>query len=107
MTSEDTQSWPRHFRATVTLALPLIGAQLAQMAMGVTDTIMLGWLGAVELAASVLATQAFFLLFIFGGGFADAAVLSPPTPKAAATRAACAARSAWASGSSASTAPPP
>ncbi len=74
MTSEDTQSWPRHFRATVTLALPLIGAQLAQMAMGVTDTVMLGWLGATELAASVLATQAYFLLFIFGAGFAHAAM---------------------------------
>ena len=74
MTSEDTQAWPRHFKATVTLALPLIGAQLAQMAMGVTDTVMLGWLGAVELAASVLATQAFFLLFIFGAGFAHAAM---------------------------------
>ncbi len=65
MTPEDTQSWPRHIRATAVLALPLIGAQLAQMAMGVTDTVMLGWLGATELAASVLATQAFFLFFIF------------------------------------------
>jgi len=74
MTPEETQSWPRHIRATAVLALPLIGAQLAQMAMGVTDTVMLGWLGATELAASVLATQAFFLLYIFGAGFAHAAM---------------------------------
>ena len=44
------------------------------MAMGVTDTVMLGWLGATELAASVLATQAYFLLFIFGACFAHAAM---------------------------------
>lgn len=63
-------SWLEHAKATLVLGVPLIGAQLAQMAIGVTDTIMIGWLGAFELAAGVLGTQAFFLLFIFGGGFA-------------------------------------
>ena len=44
------ESWAEHVRATVVLALPLIGLQLAQMTMGVTDTVMLGWLGPRELA---------------------------------------------------------
>lgn len=64
----------RHVAAMINLALPLVGAQLAQMAMGVTDTVMIAWLGAPELAASVLATQAFFLFYIFGVGFAQAAL---------------------------------
>lgn len=68
------RAWARHARATFALALPLIGVQLATVAMGVTDTVMIGWLGADELAASVLATQAFFLVYIFGAGFAQAAL---------------------------------
>ena len=68
------QSWLGHAGATVSLALPLIGVQLAQVTMNVTDTVMVGWLGARELAAAVLATQAFFLVFIFGAGFAHAAI---------------------------------
>jgi MATE family multidrug resistance protein len=62
-------SWLGHARATLSLGVPLIGAQLAQMAINVTDTVMIGWLGAFELAAGVLGTQTFFLFFIFGGGF--------------------------------------
>lgn len=58
--------------ATAKLGFPLIGAQLAQMAINTTDVVMLGWLGTVELAAGVLATQAFFILYIFGTGFATA-----------------------------------
>ncbi|MCE7026610.1 MATE family efflux transporter [Jiella avicenniae] len=69
-----TESWLGHAGATVNLALPLIGVQLAQVTMNVTDTVMVGWLGAAELAATVLATQAFFLFFIFGSGFAHAAI---------------------------------
>src|SRR5690606_8611791 len=58
------EPWGGHVAATVDLALPLVGAQLAQVAMGVTNTVMIGWLGAAELAASILATQAFFLFYI-------------------------------------------
>ncbi|MCT8268109.1 MATE family efflux transporter [Afifella sp. JA880] len=67
-------SWLGHAGATAVLALPLIGAQLAQITMNVTDTVMIGWLGARELAAAVLATQSFFLCFMFGVGFAQAAL---------------------------------
>ena len=67
--SQTTLSWAGHTRATLALGVPLIGAQLAQMAIGVTDTVMIGWLGASELAAAVLGAQAFFLFLIFGMGF--------------------------------------
>ena len=68
--TQSVLSWTGHAKATLSLGVPLIGAQLAQMAINVTDTVMVGWLGAPELAATVLATQAFFLFYIFGSGFA-------------------------------------
>ncbi len=61
-----------HLRATILLGLPMVGALLAQILMGVTDTIMLGWYGAAPLAASVLATQLFLVLVLTGSGFAQA-----------------------------------
>lgn len=67
-------SWGHHIRSTIGLGIPFVGAQLAQMAINTTDVIMVGWLGTVELAAVVLASQAFFLVFIFGSGFAAAVV---------------------------------
>ncbi|KAB0676104.1 MATE family efflux transporter [Aureimonas leprariae] len=67
-------SWSDHVRATVALGAPLVGAQLAQMAIHVTDTVMVGRLGAAELAAAVLCTQGFFLVWIFGNGFAQGAM---------------------------------
>ncbi|VVT24079.1 MATE family efflux transporter [Rhizobium sp. EC-SD404] len=65
-------TWAGHARASMLLATPLIGAQLGHMAINISDTVMVGWLGATELAATVLATQGFFLVFIFGVGFAQA-----------------------------------
>ena len=59
-----------HARAIATLGLPLVGGHLAQMAIGVTDTVMLGWYGVEALAAVTLASTYFFVLFIFGSGFA-------------------------------------
>lgn len=67
-------SWGRHIRSTVALGIPFVGAQLAQMAINTTDVIMVGWLGTTELAAIVLASQMFFIVFIFGTGFAAAVV---------------------------------
>lgn len=61
-----------HVRATLALGLPLIGSHVAQFALHVTDTIMLGWYGVVPLAAGVLAASSFFVLFIMGSGFAKA-----------------------------------
>jgi len=65
-------STPAHARAIAILGLPLIGGHLAQMAIGVTDTVMLGWYGVEALAAVTLASTFFFVLFIFGSGFASA-----------------------------------
>lgn len=65
-------SSPAHARAVLVLGLPLIGSHLAQMALHVTDTVLLGWYGVDELAAVVLATSAFFVIFIMGSGFAQA-----------------------------------
>lgn len=61
--------WALHFKATWALGLPVVGAQLSQLAINTTDTLMVGQLGALPLAAIVLATQCFFVLFMFGTGF--------------------------------------
>lgn len=61
-----------HARATLVLGLPLIGSHLAQAALHVTDTVMLGWYGVTELAAVVLGATLFFSFFILGSGFAQA-----------------------------------
>lgn len=59
-------------RATLVLGLPLVGSHLAQIALHVTDTVLLGWYGTAELAAGVISTSTFFILFILGAGFAKA-----------------------------------
>ena len=59
-------SWKGHVLATLSLGIPLIGAQLAQLGINVTDVFIMGRLGTAELAAMVLASQYFFTLFIFG-----------------------------------------
>jgi MATE family multidrug resistance protein len=59
-----------HVGAILTLGLPLIGGHLSQMAIGVTDTVMLGWYSVDALAAVTLGSTFFFIFFIFGSGFA-------------------------------------
>ncbi|WP_435169689.1 MATE family efflux transporter [Falsirhodobacter sp. 1013] len=61
-----------HIRATLVLGLPLIGSNLAQMSLHVSDSVMLGRYGVHELAAVVLGTSLFFVTFILGSGFAHA-----------------------------------
>ena len=61
-----------HARAILVLGLPLIGSHLAQMLLHVSDMVMLGWYGVAELAAAVIATSSFFVIFILGAGFAQA-----------------------------------
>ena len=63
-------SYPAHARAALVLGLPLIGGHLGQVAIGVTDTMMLGWYGVSELAALTAAGSWFFVLFLMGSGFA-------------------------------------
>ncbi|MDB5550716.1 MAG: family efflux transporter [Rhizobium sp.] len=66
--------WKSHFVETLALGLPLIGAQLAQNGIHVTDIVIIGRIGTNELAAMVLAAQFYFTIFIFGSGFAAAVV---------------------------------
>jgi len=61
-----------HARATLVLGLPLIGSHLAQMALHVVDTVLMGRYGVAELAATVLGASSFFIIFILGAGFAQA-----------------------------------
>lgn len=65
-------SYGAHVRATLVLGLPLVGSSLAQMALHVVNTVMVGWYGVVPLAGLVLGAVLFFLLFVVGGGFAKA-----------------------------------
>lgn len=66
----DQMSYPAHIRAILVLGLPLVGGHMAQMSIGLTDTIMVGWYGAEALATVTLANTLFFTLFLFGCGFA-------------------------------------
>ncbi|MDK3018081.1 MATE family efflux transporter [Pseudodonghicola flavimaris] len=58
-----------HARALLALGLPLVGGHLAQFAIGLTDSVMLGWYGVEALAAVTLAAGYFFVLFLTGAGF--------------------------------------
>ncbi|WP_425010590.1 MATE family efflux transporter [Paracoccus alkanivorans] len=58
-----------HIIATLSLGLPLIGSHLARMAIGVSDTVMVGWYGVEALAALVIATSFLIILFFLGMGF--------------------------------------
>jgi len=59
---------PSDFRAMLRLALPVAAVQLGIMAMGVTDTIMVGHLSPAALAAGALGNLYFFIAGIFGQG---------------------------------------
>ncbi len=61
-----------HARETLSLGLPLVGSSLAQFALHVVNTIVVGRYGTIPLAALVLAASSFFILFILGSGFAKA-----------------------------------
>ncbi len=61
-----------HVRALMRIGLPLIGGHVAQFGIGLTDTVMLGWYSVEALAAVVLGSMFFFVIFILGSGFAIA-----------------------------------
>ena len=61
-----------HLRALALLGGPLIGGHLAQYAIGLTDTAMLGWYSVEALAAVTIAGTYFFIILLFGSGFAFA-----------------------------------
>ncbi len=55
-------------RLTLRLAFPLMIGQLSQMLLGVADTVMVGHLGVIELAALTFANSLFHIPFVFGIG---------------------------------------
>jgi MATE family multidrug resistance protein len=57
-------------RALLSLGLPLIGSHIAQVLIGVTDTVMLGWYDVIDLAALSVSGPIFYIVFLFGSGFA-------------------------------------
>lgn len=67
-------------RRTVTLALPLILAQLAQVSMGLVDTLMVGRLGGDALAGVALGSNLFFFALVTGLGVMGA--VSPTVSQA-------------------------
>ena len=60
----------QHLRAIAVLGLPLILSHVAQFSISLTDALMLGWYDVTALAAQVLGGMMFFVLFLFGSGFA-------------------------------------
>lgn len=57
----------------LSLGWPIILTNLAQIAIGATDTLMMGWLGASELAAGALGSNLYFCFFVTGIGLVMAA----------------------------------
>ncbi|MCG8694229.1 MAG: MATE family efflux transporter, partial [Minwuiales bacterium] len=65
----DVAAWRGgEWRPLLALAVPLALSQLAQIAIGTTDVVMMGWLGPQALAAGSLGSSVFFLLFLIGLG---------------------------------------
>lgn len=68
--AQENMTYAGHARSIWRLGLPLIGGHMAGMLVGMTDTLMLGWYSVDALAAVVLASTLFFVIFIMGSGFA-------------------------------------
>lgn len=68
-------TYKQHINATIRLSVPVAIGQAGYVLMGLVDSLMIGKLGAVSLAASSLGNQIFFLHFVVGLGFSM--VLSP------------------------------
>lgn len=61
-------NFKNHFQSTFILAYPVMLSQLGQVLVGVADSMMVGRLGAVPLAAASLANSIFFVVLMFGIG---------------------------------------
>ena len=59
-------------RAMMALGWPIVSTNLAQVAIGTTDTILLGWLGPRELAGGALGSNVFWAVLVFGIGLMTA-----------------------------------
>ena len=70
--SSQRAAWTAELRAIARLAGPFALTNLAHIAMGTTDVLMLGWLGADALAAGALGSNLYFMAMIFGMGLINA-----------------------------------
>jgi MATE family multidrug resistance protein len=61
-------AWRREARALASLSVPIILTNVGQVAIQTTDVVMIGWLGADALAASVLGVNVMFVLLLFAIG---------------------------------------
>jgi MATE family multidrug resistance protein len=66
------QRWRSELAATLHLAWPLVLMQLAQMSINLTEVVLVGHLGATELAGAGLGSQVFHAVFLFSLGLAIA-----------------------------------
>lgn len=57
-------SWIKELRPTLALAVPIILGQVSQMLMGITDSMMIGRVGAVPLAGSAFVGAVFAVFFV-------------------------------------------
>src|SRR5262245_39447466 len=64
--------WPEEIRAIASLSWPFALTNLAQIGMGTTDVLMMGWVGPGTLAAGALGTNLYFIAMIFGIGLINA-----------------------------------
>ena len=64
--------WRSELAATLHLAWPLVLMQLAQMSINLTEVVLVGHLGATELAGAGLGSQVFHAVFLFSLGLAIA-----------------------------------
>jgi len=65
-------SYKQHFKSTLSLAYPVIIGQLGHVMMGVVDSLMVGRIGAVPLAAASISNGIFFIIFVVGLGISFA-----------------------------------
>jgi len=65
-------AWRRELGAIAALSGPLALSNIAQVAMGTTDVMMMGWLGPDTLAAGALGTSLYFIALVFGIGLLNA-----------------------------------
>jgi MATE family multidrug resistance protein len=79
----------QHIRATLAIGGPLIGGQLAQTLISLTDTVMMGWYGVEELAAVTLGASFFHVILIVGMGFALAVMPMVAASSRTGTRCRC------------------
>lgn len=63
-------SFSTESKALLILGLPLVGSHVAQVLIGISDTMMLGWYDVTALAAVTIAGSVFFACLIVSSGFA-------------------------------------